>query len=210
MTIIKSEIKIFFILFNTSQSREYISITSVINATIRNQNWYDGKNDFLFEREKKVVGQNLTDLHKGTHNCARVIRESRVSISPPSGAGIPLVLVLPLQQKNILVLVYIISLYLQIQSTLALPTLTLTPTPVPAPVPVPVLASGSRYSLSSNAIIFPHEWAWVRFLAPPAAHWHLLCYSLLSSASILAPLHRSAFSLQPSALILFFPRVPKG
>ncbi|KAH0554091.1 hypothetical protein KQX54_007518 [Cotesia glomerata] len=51
-----------------------------------------------------------------------------------------------------------------------LPTLTPTPTPVPAPVPVPVLASGSRYSLSSNAIIFPHEWAWVfvsKLLANP-------------------------------------------
>lgn len=85
---------------------------------------------------------SLTDLHKGTHNCAAAIRESGAGISPSTP---------PLPSRR-----------LPLRPCLSSSPLVVHPVvhPQPPPPPRPVEGGDGARALSQcAAIIFPHEWA---------------------------------------------------
>lgn len=141
---------------------------------------------------------SLTDLHKGTHNCAAAIRESGAGISPsPASSPAPLVVhpvVHPQAPVRSLSLSY--SLALSFSPSLSVSR---------------VRGGGDRARALSqcSAIIFPHEWAAVSVVPALVLRYsRCIFYPLPPSSpfppsSFLLPLF-IYFSLFVSLLFSFF------
>lgn len=104
---------------------------------------------------------SLTDLHKGTHNCAAAIRESGAGISPsPASSPAPLV-VHPVVHPQAPVRSLSLILLLSRSRPLSVSR---------------VRGGGDRARALSQcaAIIFPHEWAAVS-VVPALVLWYSRC-----------------------------------
>lgn len=88
---------------------------------------------------------SLTDLHKGTHNCAAAIRESGAGISPSNP---------PLPSRRRRRRCPLRPRLSRQPARSAPPSSTLSPPPWPAE-----RGDGARALSQCAAIIFPHEWA---------------------------------------------------
>lgn len=113
-------------------------------------------NFVIIKRER--VPRNLTDLHKSTHNCTRVIRENRKRVSR-----------FPLEPS-------ILS-----QPHLPLPLLLNPNAFIPFLVPFTLRPNGTtKHSVSFAAIIFPHEWAVLGSTVVPRALYFYFYFFLLT------------------------------